>query len=564
MHVSYSLGTVHRVSNVSNNVENVAALYSTMFVLQTQHRAKPHGMLCPEQKLMCDAISSPFILIVFFRAKGVPSADRMSGDACVAMLLLLLSGSSPPGRPVLLGCRSPDKETFTCWWEPGMDGGLPTTHRLYYQREQLEGTHECPDYHSAGWNACFFDKNHTSIWVDYYLTVVAFNALGNTSSDVFKIDVMDIVKPDSPERVALEVENHAESLTLHVSWDHPRNVDTKSGWVTLEYQLRARRQQQGSNNWKEYKAGTQTRFTLYSVQPGAVFMVQVRCQLDHGIWSEWSNTSYVKIPNNIPKEKPLWILVLALSVFLFLTALVIVVTKRKSVKQYLLPPVPGPKIRGLDVTLLKSGQPEELVSALIINQGFRLPVAWKDHMDDYLMVSDNIGGLLPDKGRRSLVMPPGFHLDSQHKEGAARKKWDLSSVKTQSVINQVASNPDTANCPYVDLGVHVEPEPESDYSRVKEMKSTLFPMEKGNQWGCMDGLRPAALLEDYSQVEEVNGDKRMVILQKGGRPSDSSCRQDEHSHRKIVPRNPHTDMDFFDGEYVDKVPTPALGKPALM
>lgn len=53
---------------------------------------------------------------------------------------------------------------------------------------------ECPDYQTAGENSCFFNKNNTSIWVNYNITVVATNKLGSTFSDSMEVDVMYIGK----------------------------------------------------------------------------------------------------------------------------------------------------------------------------------------------------------------------------------------------------------------------------------------------------------------------------------------------------------------------------------
>lgn len=55
-----------------------------------------------------------------------------------------------------------------------------------------ETVYECPDYRTAGENSCFFNKNDTSLWVNYNITVVATNALGKNISEPVEVDVVYI------------------------------------------------------------------------------------------------------------------------------------------------------------------------------------------------------------------------------------------------------------------------------------------------------------------------------------------------------------------------------------
>ncbi|XP_051956433.1 prolactin receptor-like [Xyrauchen texanus] len=300
--------------------------------------------------------------------------------------------NSPPGRPRLTRCRSPEKETFTCWWEPGSTGGLPTSYHLYYRKESSVEVFECPDYHKAGNNSCYFDKRHTSIWIIYNITVVASNALGQAYSESVEVDVMDIVQPHHPKNMNVTLMQSENSPYFLVQWQPPQDADTRSGWVTIKYEVRIKienSKDEEYSDWESYNAGKQLDLRIYSPQPGANYIAQVRCKLDQGLWSEWGPSAFIQIPDKT-SDTPNVVLIFAVTLtgFIFLLTAGMLVVKKKNVKHFLLPPVPKPKINGLDTQLLKSGKSEEIFSALIF-QGYPQIAHGTERQVDYLVVSDN-------------------------------------------------------------------------------------------------------------------------------------------------------------------------------
>lgn len=49
---------------------------------------------------------------------------------------------------------------------------------------------------------------------------------------------------------------------------------------------------------QEYTTGTQTHLSLFGLNPGGAYVVQVRGRIDHGQWSEWSNDTCVTMPDS--------------------------------------------------------------------------------------------------------------------------------------------------------------------------------------------------------------------------------------------------------------------------
>ncbi|XP_067430112.1 prolactin receptor a [Thunnus thynnus] len=311
-------------------------------------------------------------------------------EAVLLLLLVFTSHAkgtrySPPGKPALTSCRSPEKETFTCWWQPGSDGGLPTTYALYYRKENSDTVYECPDYRTAGQNSCFFNKNDTSIWVNYNITVVATNSLGSTFSDPVDIDVVYIVQPNPPEKVSVTLMEDRGLPFLRVSWEPPRKADTRSGWITLIYEIRIRLD--GENDWEMHPAGQQKLFNIFGLRSGGTYLVQVRCKPDHGFWSEWSSTSYIRFPDYFHREKSVWILITVFSACIFLILTWLLHINSHSLKHCLLPPVPGPKIKGFDKQLLKNGKSEDVFNALVVSDFPPTPSSnYEDLLVEYLEV----------------------------------------------------------------------------------------------------------------------------------------------------------------------------------
>lgn len=359
----------------------------------------------------------------------------------------LLNGQSPPGKPFIFKCRSPEKETFTCWWRPGADGGLPTNYTLTYHKEGETITHECPDYKTSGPNSCYFSKKHTSIWTIYIITVNATNQMGSSVSDPRYVDVTYIVEPDPPVNLTLEVKHPEDRKPyLWIKWLPPTLVDVRSGWLTLQYEIRLKPEK--AAEWETHFAGQQTQFKILSLYPGQKYLVQVRCKPDHGFWSVWSPESSIQIPNDFTmKDITVWIFVAVLSTIICLIMIWAVALKGYSMVTCIFPPVPGPKIKGFDTHLLEKGRSEELLSALGC-QDFPPTADCEDLLVEFLEVDDSEDQrLMPAHSKEH--SGPGMkptHLDPDNDSG--RGSCDSPSLLSEK-CEEPQANPSTFHTPEV-------------------------------------------------------------------------------------------------------------------
>ncbi|XP_048091506.1 prolactin receptor-like isoform X2 [Alosa alosa] len=286
---------------------------------------------------------------------------------------------STPSKPQIYYCRSSNMETFTCWWHPlenTSNSNEKFNYTFMYTTESNHKPQECPDYVTGGPNSCYFDKAHTRVWEMYCMNVSAMTSRGTFTSNKHCLDVADIVEIDPPFNLTYSLMNESAGeagRTACVSWSYPIPSHVHIGWITLVYELRFR-PTADPDNWKVKGLLREPQLELLDLPAGS-YEVMVRCRSKNNkIWSQWSSPLIITVPSRHAGDRLLaLILITGGGVITFLIIGFGVMPQSKRIKALLLPPIPKPRIRGLDPVLLKKGKMEEINRHFTSFHGYKSP-----------------------------------------------------------------------------------------------------------------------------------------------------------------------------------------------
>lgn len=274
----------------------------------------------------------------------------------------------PQIQPHLTGCVSTNMETFRCRWNVGTSQRLskPGDLSLFYINKKpphaspKEWT-ECPHYSTDRPNECFFNENHTSVWTYYRVQLRSRDQAVLYDENLF--NVQDIVQPDPPVGLnwtLLNVSLTGVHYDIILSWKPPESADVAMGWMTLEYEVQYR--DINSDQWQAVDLVKITHRSIYGLQTNANHEVRVRCKMRSGKeFGEFSDSVFVHVPSKVSRFPVVALLIFG-ALCLVTILMLVIISQQEKLMVILLPPVPGPKIRGIDPELLKKGKLRELTS----------------------------------------------------------------------------------------------------------------------------------------------------------------------------------------------------------
>ncbi|KAM3600326.1 uncharacterized protein V6R79_021546 [Siganus canaliculatus] len=276
----------------------------------------------------------------------------------------------PQRVPHLTECVSANMETFHCRWNVGTSQNLSQAGdlRLFYINKKSpyitpEEWSECPHYSTDRPNECFFNENHTSIWTYYQVQLRSKDHATPYDEKLFQ--VQDIVQPDPPVSLNWTMLNLSLTGTYYdimLSWKPPQSADVEMGWMTLQYEIQYR--DVSSDEWQVVELVRSSYRSIYGLQTNVNHEVRVRCKmLGAKEFGDFSDSVFVHIPSKVSRFPVVALLILG-ALCLVAILMLVIISQQEKLMVILLPPVPGPKIRGIDSELLKKGKLRELTTIL--------------------------------------------------------------------------------------------------------------------------------------------------------------------------------------------------------
>ncbi|KAF5903735.1 growth hormone receptor, partial [Clarias magur] len=212
--------------------------------------------------------------------------------------------------------------------------------------------HECPSYSTTVENECFFDANHTNIWLQYAIQLRSWD---NDVYDEMFFSVEDIVLPDPPEALnwtLLSLGPTGLYCDVVVSWDTPPSAadNAKIGWITLWYETQYR--ETGSEQWKSLDSGKDTQVNIYGLHSNIEYEVRVRTKMRGYKFGDFGDSIFILVSSK-GSRIPITAVCILMATTIGIMLILIVVSRQQKLMVILLPPVPGPKIKGIDPVLLQ-------------------------------------------------------------------------------------------------------------------------------------------------------------------------------------------------------------------
>ncbi|XP_051733718.1 growth hormone receptor b isoform X2 [Ctenopharyngodon idella] len=201
-------------------------------------------------------------------------------------------------------------------------------------------------------------------------------------------NVEDIVFPDPPVGLnwtLLSMGSTGLICDVVVSWDPPPSAaeNVKIGWMLLVYETQYR--EKGSDQWNSLDNGKDTQAYVYGLRSNTEYEVRVRSKMRGYNFGVFSDSIFILIPNKETRIPITAVLVFA-TVGIAIILMLIVVSRQQKLMVIFLPPIPGPKIKGIDPVLLQKGQLCEFTSILGTHPGLRPELYSNDPWVEFIEV----------------------------------------------------------------------------------------------------------------------------------------------------------------------------------